>query len=440
MNSGRISLKQFAAFFFALALPGFFFQKWKLHPEAPGARSGDEPHYLVILNSIVRDADLSVENNYNSPFDERGIYLSRYTLDHQTFFVNEKASVRIPWGEIYQASLLPSGGVEIKRRPESLSVDLKKFREIPLHPAGYPMILSVFVAPFIRASFRYYESVIILLQLLLYAFTLSLVQKRTGISSAAVLAVGAALPSWYYAFTIYSEALTAPLYALSLLYFMDRKKIALSFCLGLLIFIKESNLPLLPIFLVFDLLFFRDVKSLRILFFPVLFIMLLILKSIFLYGSPFTTYEPWVWNPRPLYAAAQVFIGEDHGLFVFVPFVFIALFSILFFFYKNPPASIGGIIFLYNYLLITCSIHWSGGPSYGPRLMTPAITLISVAYAMLYREFRLNNVFQKVLNYISIILICISLAQSFSAVTGLQNAYSDKPTLNFFSLMRRTTD
>ncbi len=34
---------------------------WQVHPQVPG---GDEPHYLVITQSLLKDRDLKIENNH----------------------------------------------------------------------------------------------------------------------------------------------------------------------------------------------------------------------------------------------------------------------------------------------------------------------------------------------------------------------------------------
>ena len=33
-------------------------------PGLPGVRSGDEPHYLVLINSVISDGDFDLANNY----------------------------------------------------------------------------------------------------------------------------------------------------------------------------------------------------------------------------------------------------------------------------------------------------------------------------------------------------------------------------------------
>jgi hypothetical protein len=57
----RCSFPPVAAFLLALAIFGA--AAWQLRGVRPG---GDEPHYLVIVQSLLRDADLRIENNHRS--------------------------------------------------------------------------------------------------------------------------------------------------------------------------------------------------------------------------------------------------------------------------------------------------------------------------------------------------------------------------------------
>src|SRR5439155_17537199 len=51
----------------------YLFAAWQLSPRVP---AGDEPHYLVIVQSLLRDHDLRIENNHR-----RGDYRAYYDAD-----------------------------------------------------------------------------------------------------------------------------------------------------------------------------------------------------------------------------------------------------------------------------------------------------------------------------------------------------------------------
>src|SRR3954466_11624466 len=65
--------------------------------------SGDEPHYLVLLNSIVRDGDLDVSNNYRAVHrgdDQAGEHFKLSPLDHHTAWVAHGQYTR--WSDVYE--------------------------------------------------------------------------------------------------------------------------------------------------------------------------------------------------------------------------------------------------------------------------------------------------------------------------------------------------
>ena len=72
----------------ALAFAIFAFAAWQVSPSVPG---GDEPHYLVITQSLLLDGDLKIENNHT-----RGDYQVYYAGRLAPHYVRRGAN-----GEIY---------------------------------------------------------------------------------------------------------------------------------------------------------------------------------------------------------------------------------------------------------------------------------------------------------------------------------------------------
>jgi hypothetical protein len=151
-------------------------------PVAPG---GDEPHYLVIAQSLIRDRDLAIENNH-----QRG--------DYREYF----------------------GG---HLRPDYLTRGVD--REIySIHPVGLPVV----IAPFYRAAG--YPGVVALL-VLITAIAAALFWRTartvTGSGAAATFGWAAAalsLTAVFTSFSVYPEALAALVVALCFTWPEERRQ------------------------------------------------------------------------------------------------------------------------------------------------------------------------------------------------------------------------
>ncbi len=99
---------------------------------SPRVISGDEPHYLLVLNSILFDHDLELQDDYrraeHGP-DAGGVPLS----DHHTIIVNRRTGEHGIWFEHRQdPGLLPGPDVY----------------EVSSHPVAFPAMLALLIAPF----------------------------------------------------------------------------------------------------------------------------------------------------------------------------------------------------------------------------------------------------------------------------------------------------
>ena len=112
-------------------LPGHGFYRVRRH-----AIGGDEPHYLVMINSLLLKHDLQLKNVYDDVDrggPEAGIMARGTVLDRHSIIVNRRTghrSIDMPW---YEA------GAEFAPSPDVY--------EIPVHPAGFPLLMALAVAP-----------------------------------------------------------------------------------------------------------------------------------------------------------------------------------------------------------------------------------------------------------------------------------------------------
>jgi hypothetical protein len=117
-------------------------------PTLPRATNGDEPHYLVILNSILHERDLDLADNYRRAalggFDA-GARFRGVTFDHHSMLVDERGVSR-EWHERYDwrrpiACDVP-GCVGFALQPGA-QLDEHRHREVPAHPPAFAAILAL---------------------------------------------------------------------------------------------------------------------------------------------------------------------------------------------------------------------------------------------------------------------------------------------------------
>ncbi len=148
---------------------------WRI-TNTPLLPSGDEPHYLVIAQSLWRDGDLRIENNH-----QRGDYLEYFDRDLKPHYLTRGAD-----GEIYS-----------------------------IHPIGLPLL----VAPVYAAGG--YRGVVLFLVLIgaaAAAAAWGLARRVSGSAEAATLAwagVALSVPFVFNAFSVYPEIVGALLVLLA---------------------------------------------------------------------------------------------------------------------------------------------------------------------------------------------------------------------------------
>ena len=119
-------------------LPGLGFYVVERH-----AVSGDEPHYLVMINSLLFNHDLQLQTLYDDVErggPEGGVIASErrlhgdIILERHTIVVNQVTGHR-------------AMGTMKNRNPEAEFAPSPDVYEIPVHPAGFPMLMALAVAP-----------------------------------------------------------------------------------------------------------------------------------------------------------------------------------------------------------------------------------------------------------------------------------------------------
>ena len=144
----------------ALAVAWIATHEWRheegrLAPFAAHARSGDEPHYLVTLHSLLYDGDLDLADDYEAAAaggPEAGLRFRGLVLDHHTIVIDPDTGRTALWQGLFRhRHRIPCEGERCvpfeAREPHDLG-DPVRWVETPAHPPAFAALLAVAVAPF----------------------------------------------------------------------------------------------------------------------------------------------------------------------------------------------------------------------------------------------------------------------------------------------------
>jgi hypothetical protein len=185
----------------------------------PGVLSGDEPHYLVLINSLISDRDFDLANNYRDVHrggPQAGRIFAGQPLDHHVNWYEDGQLVK--WWQVYEMD--PDRWEKDREgHPVPTLQPGSRFRtvsgeEYSQHPVGLPFLLSPILFAF-RGTFLV-EPVAIFCSGLatvggLFAWCW-LVKPYTKVpahllGAAAVAYLGS--PLWHYGQVLYSESFLA---------------------------------------------------------------------------------------------------------------------------------------------------------------------------------------------------------------------------------------
>src|SRR5215510_9153540 len=124
-------------------------QRWAL----PTVVGGDEPHYLLLLNSVILDGDFDLRNNYLSVHegsDQAGANLAGSGVDHHSTYWS--GGQRLFWSDLFNEHVhtwpRDSLGHLIPQVKAGVDPAFAKRPEAPAHPVGIAVLLAPIVFPF----------------------------------------------------------------------------------------------------------------------------------------------------------------------------------------------------------------------------------------------------------------------------------------------------
>ena len=380
-----------------LLLPHFFtgppFSPWFVRAGLPWVTSGDEPHYLVMLHSVLRDGDLDLRNNYDSALrgsTEAGARFARDPLYHHAAYYPGGRFAH--WYSLYNSAAPPverEGWWRFPARPGT-PPELADQPEYSTHPPGLPLVWAALLWPW-RDSTRL-ESYTLLLSGLVTcaaAWIFRRFMRRGGLdegwSNLATAVTFLGTPVWHYGRTDFAEPylLCLALLAYHLLLAVDRpgffraSTAGAALAVGLLIKPPFALLAA-PLFLL--LVLRRQWGRAAVMALPLLAAAgaTLVLNDRW-FGSPWRPAQAW--NSGNLAGGmAGFFFRWDKGLIFYAPALILAL-ACWPRFVRTAGATawvlLGGIV--PYFLLMSLWKEWHGGYCYGPRLILPLLPLAFAA-------------------------------------------------------------
>lgn len=355
--------------------------------DAPvGATSGDEPHYLLLVHSLLRDGDLDLGPDHAALAageDRAGARFVGVDLDHHTWVVDDARGERALWSELYDwrrpQRCEPGASDCVRwrkldaRLPESSATRVER----PAHPPASALVTAALLWPWRDDAAAIERGAVSLSAVWIVATLLATaaLAARLGLGGggqAAAVALLLASPLLAYGHGVFSEPLAA-LSLTSAAWAWQRERPSLTGALAAFAAAIKPPWALLGLAL---LAWGWRSNALRRRF-AVVWIGgggLLVLANLWLVGGPVISGQlGWQWVASPM-ALPATWIDGRHGLLPFVPWAILALPSLL---RGGALAVFGpGLAALAALLTVFGSL---GEVCFGPRLWLPVLPLLAVA-------------------------------------------------------------
>jgi Glycosyltransferase family 87 len=368
--------------------PPYFFGVPRLH-------SGDEPHYLVFINSLIEDHDLDLGNNYRDVHrggDQAGLLFRGSLLDHHTIWFLDGR--RVSWFMVFEDGAKwgvdPSGTPSPVRR-ENIGAVFEPDAELPWNVPGLAILLALLLFPL--AHTPWVEPAALLLSGLVTVAATFMWRRlaRAVTDDARLVNLGLALaflgtPAWHYGRSLFAEPYLVFLVTGTLSFALFKPRLVLSgFLLGMALYIKPFivvvGIPL-GLFLLWRR---RFGDALRFGLPVVAWIVVLFGTYAVVYGSPWRSPNDWVSGPV-LINAIHLVAYPTRGLLMTAPIVLVAMAGWPALLRKDRTfaAALGAGAVLF--VLVAWNRAWAGGFAYSVRYLVPVIPLLCTGLLKVMEE------------------------------------------------------
>lgn len=397
--------------------------------------SGDEPHYLLAINSIIHDGDLDLANNYASVHrgsKQAGANFAATAISHQTVWFEN--GTRRNWEDVYNVRSEGFGrDAEGHPKPELLPgqpAPPDGHPEYSQHPPGLALLLSPVLYVFRGTEWVEAGAVTCSAMAVIAAFLLF----RALIASFAIAPVTADLvavtaflgsPAWSYGRTLFSEPYLLLCAVAAYSFGLRGRPLLAGIFIGVGILMKPPFallfLPLATMYLV-D----RDVRSALKIAIPVgLGIVVLFGLNTFMFGSPLRAAQAWL-GGSVIRGSIGMLVSPRYGALFVAPAAVLALALWPAFIRRYPKYGIVLASAILSYFLLAASWRfWNGATAYAARIVVPVVPLMFVSLIVL-PELKLWTSRPARIGAISICLLSIAI-NGFAAMPYWENWDSNPP-------------
>lgn len=300
----------------------------------PQARGGDEPHYLVIVNSLLSDGDFDVKDEYADALaggPSAGDRARGRPLLHHTYVKDPRSGRTVPWQRVYRFWERPPCGPDGCAPFEPNRIhgfpDLDATIEIPAHPPAFSVVLAGLLAPFSPRPPEVERDVAVALTAFAVAtlFVAAGAARRAGLTRretwAAVGLLAFASPWLVYTRSFFTEGLNALVLAAALWAALDRRWIVAGVCVGLAFAIKPIFV-LVGVAWLLDRALERDARGFVRLAATLggMGCALLLASAVAVGRARIDGGYPWLW-PDGLQSAYGTLFDARHGLLWWTPWL-----------------------------------------------------------------------------------------------------------------------
>jgi hypothetical protein len=405
----------------------------------PVIDTGDEPHYLVLINSLISDGDFDLANNYREVHRgglQAGRKFAGEVLEHHVNWYRNDQLVKWwqafemdaeRWNKDSEGHPVPTPNGDSNRRPVSE-------KEYSQHSVG----LAVVLAPFLLA----FRGTSLVEPAALFCSGMAtvggccawcwLVKRYTNATShllAAAVVAYLGSPLWHYGLVLYTESFLAFFAVAAFAFALRANNYAIAgLFLGAGVLLKAPfGLVALP--LIGDALVRRRWRQALECALPVACAILLVMYwNQQMYGGWLR--NPQVWEPGSIQAgAAGLAFSWERGLFWVSPTLCLLPLVLPEWFRNHPRDAVMMTlaIVLYGGLMASWA-QWWGGTCYSSRLIVPIIPFLYAPVALLFDSYLWTY---RVARWASIALFTISIAFGTIAAFGC-NYVAFKHPLDLF--------
>ncbi len=368
----------------------------KIHVGLPHVLNGDEPHYLLSINSLVYDGDLDLHNNYLASHHgslQAGIRFAKKPLNHQTYFkLNGKQRSWIEFYDRWKWTIDSSGFPA----PVPIVDDISQAAfspEYSVHPPGMAFVLAPFIfffkaVPFLIEPLSLALTgaavffIFVFLSLLLRRFT---PDRPAADIVASIIVLGS--PLWHYGRVLYTEAFLA-LFAVAAFtmviryqkYFFAGVFIGLGMLMKPFFIVLLAPLVLALLYHIFSSRRFFDLKKIVVIVAPAVvaaIVQMCLNKAMF--GSYRNFCQVFEFG-NFFEGSTLLWVSTQRGIIWTCPLALLSLIAWPAFFRKFGGDALALILgFAIYFSVIAINVCPSGGDVFGPRLIIPVLPLLLIS-------------------------------------------------------------